>query len=132
VPVSVVVMIVTMILVFVEVPIVTAVSFVPFVIVFEATVWTVPIAGVEVAAFMTGSNPSSAAVRRPSPVTFMPAVVPGDGIPVSADPHEIGCGLCGHNGNDARGGRSADHNTDRYLCFCGNACQQKRRKSGSF
>jgi hypothetical protein len=105
---------------------------VPMMVVVKTAARTVPIASVKAAAFMAGSDPTSASVGRTAPITFVPAVVSGDGIPIAADPHEIRCRLRRHDDNGARRRRRPDLNANRNLRFCGNGCQQERRKRGSF
>ena len=134
--VAVLVAIVTMpmavIFVFVKAAVVANFMFlVPVVVVIEAAVGTVPIAAIEAAAFMPRADPASSRVRRARPITFVPAIVFADRIPVAFDPHEIWRRLRGHDDDGSRGWWRADLNANGNLGLCGCACQQKRRKCGS-
>ena len=123
---------VAVIFMFVVPAIITDTFLIPFMIVIEAATRTIPVTLVEATAFVARANPMSPGVWGPRPITFMPAVVPVDGIPVTANPHEIRARLRGHNGHDTRRRRRADHDSNRDLCFCGNAGQQECGKGGSF
>jgi hypothetical protein len=123
---------VAVIFMFVVPAIITDTFLVPFMIVIEAATGTIPVTLVEATAFVARANPMSPGIGGLRPITFMPAVVPGDGIPVTANPHEIRARLRGHNGDDTRRRRRADHDSNRDLCFCGNAGQQECGKGGSF
>jgi len=105
---------------------------VPMMVVVKAAARAVPIAGIKTAPIVARGNPTSASVRRAAPITFVPAIVSGNRIPITADPHEIGLRLRGHDNDGTRGWRRADLDANRNLRFCGNACQQERRKCGSF
>jgi hypothetical protein len=104
---------------------------IPVMVVVDVAARAVPIARIEATAFMARSNPARSSIGRASPITFMPAIVAADRVPVAANPHEIGCGLRGHDDHGARGWWRADLNADRNLGLCGRACQQKRRKCRS-
>jgi len=124
--VAVVVVIVTMamavIFVFVEAAVIADFVFVvPVVIVSEAAARTVPIAAIEAAAFMPRADPASSRIRWARPITFVPAVVAGDRIPISADPHEIGCGLRGHDDDGRWRWRHANLNANGNLGLRGRA-----------
>src|SRR5690349_5720815 len=97
---------------------------VPVVVMFEAPVWTIPEAAVVAATFMAGSDPARPGIRWTAPVTFMPAIVSGNGIPVTADPDIVGSRLGGHDDDRAQRRWRANLDADRYLSFRGNACQQ--------
>jgi hypothetical protein len=135
-PVSVIVVIVAIpmavIFMFMKTAIVANFAFlIPVMVVVDVAASAVPVARIEATAFMARSNPARSSIGRASPITFMPAIVATDRVPVAANPHEIGCGLRRHDDHGARGWRRADLNADRNLGFCGRACQQKRRKCGS-
>ena len=104
---------------------------VPLVVMVEMSAGTIPVTGIVAAAFMAGNDPVSTGVGRTAPITFMPAVVACNRVPITADPDIVGFGLRGHYDDCARRWRRADLNADRYLSFGRNACQQERGKGGS-
>lgn len=131
--VAIVTMPMAVIFVFVKAPLIANLAFlIPMMVVVKAAARAVPIAGIETAAVVARRNPAGASVRRTAPITFVPAVVAGHGIPIAADPHEIRCGLRGHDNDGTRRGRRADLDPNGNLSFRGRACQQKRRNRGSF
>src|SRR5215471_6187609 len=101
-------------------------------VVVEMAAGAIPVAGVVAATIMARRDPVSAHVRRTAPVAFVPAVMAGNRIPITAHPNIIGGGLhrCYDNGTRRR--RRADLNANRYLSFRRNSCQQKCRNRGSF
>src|ERR1700739_1705554 len=88
---------------------------VPFMVVFETAVWAIPITGIEPLAIMAWADPTRALIRRPAPVASMPAIVSSDRIPVAANPDELGAGLRGDDGDNARFGRRANADANRAL-----------------
>jgi hypothetical protein len=73
--------------------IVVAVVFaVPAMVVLKTAARAIPIAAEKLAAFVAGSDPSGAVIRRASPISGMPAITAGVGIPVSIDPDITGAG----------------------------------------
>jgi len=127
-----VVMIVSMsmaMIVVVLVPAVIAfVIVVPFVTVFNAAMFTFPIAVVEAFSVVARADPASTFIGWPAPIAFMPAIVTSGGIPVAADPDESGSGLRGDNGDNARLGRSANADANRDLRVSGNSEQKHGRQ----
>src|SRR6516225_10720572 len=81
---------------------------------------------------MAWSNPVRAGIGSAAPVAFMPALVPFNGIPVTADPDIVGIRLGGHDDHRARRRWRANLDADRYLSFRGNARQQNGGKGGGF
>src|ERR1700747_2641599 len=77
---------------------------IPVMVVVDVAARAIPIARIEATAFMARSNPARSSVGRASPVTFMPAIVASDRVPVAANPHKVGGGLRGHYDHGARGG----------------------------
>ena len=63
---------------------------IPVMVVIEAAMRTIPVAGVEPAAFMARTDPMRAGVRWTSPISFMPNVTAACGIPVALYPNEFG------------------------------------------
>lgn len=116
VPVSVVMIVVIMISAVVPVVIV-----IPFMIVFEATMGAVPIAGIVASSLVAWTDPVSATIRRAAPIALVPTVVARYWIPIAADPREFGSGLCRNNGDHAWLGRRTNSDSNRDLCFGGNA-----------
>jgi hypothetical protein len=114
-------MAVTVIVVILIAAVIAIVIVVPFMVVFETTVWTIPITGIEPLAIMARADPTRAFIRRPAPIAFMPAIVPSDGIPVAANPDEFGSGLRGDDSDNARRGRRANTDTNRDLRAGGDA-----------
>jgi hypothetical protein len=125
---------VTMTVIFVIVEAAVVANFailIPMMVVVKVAARAVPIAGIETAAIVARSNPTSASVRGTAPITFVPAIVSTHRIPIAFDPHEIGRRLRGHDDDGSRGWWRADLNANGNLGLCGRTCQQKRRKCGS-
>ena len=81
------------IIVITEVPASVAV---PAVIMFKPAVFSLPVTVEESLSVVTRPHPASPWVRRPSPITFMPAIMPSDRIPIALDPLIVGAGLGRH------------------------------------
>ena len=121
---AVVAVIVAMAVIFVPVEAAVIADFVflvPVVIVIEAAARTVPVAAIEAATFMPRADPASSRVRWARPITFVPAIVASDGIPIAVDPHEIGCGLRGHDDDGRWRWRHANLNANGNLGLRGRA-----------
>jgi hypothetical protein len=75
----VVVMIVSMavtVIVVILIPAVVAFMIVvPFMVVFETTVWTIPITCIEPLAIMAWADPARTFIGRPAPIACMPAIM---------------------------------------------------------
>src|SRR5215471_3846842 len=69
---------------------VAVVVVIPVMVVFEPPMRAVPVASVEMAAFVAGPDPVRAGVRRTGPISPVPDVTAIDGIPVAANPNELG------------------------------------------
>src|SRR5579872_4507377 len=59
---------------------------VPAVIVVDSSTAAVPVAGIKLATFVTGSDPAVSFVRRPAPIALMPAVAMSHWIPIPVHP----------------------------------------------
>jgi len=88
---------------------------VPNVIMFKPAVFSLPVTVEESLSVVTRPHPASPWVRRPSPITFMPAIMPSDWIPVTLDPQELGSGGRRQNSNHAGRRRRPDGDPDRDL-----------------
>ena len=98
------------------IPVVVAVvMMIPAVIVLDAPAVSSPVALVELAAFIAGTDPIRAWVRSPSPITLVPLVMVSHRIPVSIDPYIARTGTSGNDANDRRRGRPNSY-SDRNLC----------------
>ena len=94
--------------------VIAVVVVIPMMVVFETSVRTIPVASVEVAAFMARTDPVRASVRRTSPVAFVPNVAAVHGIPVAIHPRIFWPRTDGHNVMAWRW-RRPDLNSDRDL-----------------
>jgi hypothetical protein len=74
---------------------------IPVVPVFESSAIAFPIAAVIPSAFVAGTNPTCAYIRRTGPVSRMPPVVAACGIPIAANPHKFRPGTWGKNTHNA-------------------------------
>src|ERR1700751_2024415 len=111
-----------MVFMFVETAVIANVMFmVPFVVVIHVATRTVPVAFVKTPAFVARADPTGSGIRGPGPVAFMPAVMSGYGIPVTAHPKKVWCGLRGHDNHRTRRWRRGNLNADRNLGFGWNA-----------
>ena len=88
---------------------------VPNVIMFKPAVFSLPVTAIELPPIVMRHHPASTRVRRPSPITFMPAIMPSDRIPVTLDPQELGSGGRRQNSNHAGRRRRPDGDPDRDL-----------------
>jgi hypothetical protein len=113
-----------MVIVIVIAAVIAVMIVVPFMAVFDAAVWTIPIAVIETLAIVARADPASAFIGWKAPIAFVPAIVAFGGIPVTADPHEFGRGLCGNDGDHTRLGWRTDADPDRYLRAGGDTDQQ--------
>ena len=59
---------------------------IPVMVVLEAAVRSVPIAGIEAATFMARSDPARAGIGRAGPVATMPDIMTAYWIPIAVDP----------------------------------------------
>ena len=96
--------------------IIPVVVMVPMVIVFDAAVLAFPIAIKEPFPIVMGVYPASTGVRRPSPITFVPPVVPSHRIPIALHPYEFRAWSWRQNVNHARRRRRANLDANRNLC----------------
>jgi hypothetical protein len=101
---------------------------VPFMTVFNAAMFTFPVAVVEAFSVVARADPASTFIGWLAPIAFMPAIVTSGGIPVAADPDESGSGLHGDDGDNARLGRSANADANRDLRVSGNSGQKHGRQ----
>jgi len=88
---------------------------VPTVIMFNPAVFSLPVTVKESLSVVMRPHPASPWVRRPSPITFMPAIMPSDRIPVALYPHELGSGGRRQNSNHADRRRRPDGDPNRDL-----------------
>jgi hypothetical protein len=114
----------TMVFVIVIAAVIAVMIVVPFMVVFDAAVWTIPIAVIETLAIVARADPASAFIGWKAPIAFVPAIVAFGGIPVTADPHEFGRGLHRNDGDHTRLGWRTDADPNRYLCASGDTDQQ--------
>lgn len=82
--------------------------FVPLVVMFYAAMIAVPITGEELVAIMPRCHPMGARIGRSCPVSFVPLVVSGYGIPVAVYPEVIRSGCNRSDSHDARGWRRSN------------------------
>jgi hypothetical protein len=119
---------VAMIVVIVIAAVIAFMIVIPFMVVLDAAMFAFPIAVVEAFSVVARADPASTFIGWPAPIAFMPAIVTSDGIPVAADPDESGSGLRGHDGDNARFGRSANADANRDLRVSGNSEQKHGRQ----
>jgi hypothetical protein len=91
------------------------VMMIPAMIVLDAPAVSSPVALVELAAFIAGTDPIRTWIRSPSPITPVPLVMVSHRIPVSIDPYKARTWTCRNDANDSRGGRPNSY-SDRNLC----------------
>ena len=65
---------------------------VPFVVVLNPAVFAFPVAVIVPSTLIVRNEPSSPAIGRKSPVTFVPFPMVAHGIPITVDPDIIGTG----------------------------------------
>src|ERR1700739_2411662 len=109
-------------LVVLAIPVMSAFPIViPFMVVFETTVWAIPITGIEPLAIMAWADPMRAFIRRPAPIAFMPAIVSSDRIPVAFDPEKIRTWSrrWGNYHSRRRWRTDSDAHTDLGVCAAG-------------
>jgi len=99
----------------------------PGMIVVYPAMFSIPVAIKESLSIVTGHNPVSAGVWRPTPKAFMPFVVASDRVPVALHPHEFRTGTCRPECNDAGSGRRANSDSNGDLSKNG---QGKEYSSG--
>ena len=88
---------------------------IPIVPVFESSVVAFPIAAIKPSAFVAGTNPTCACIRRTGPVSRMPPIVAVYGIPIAVNPHKFRPRTWGKNTNNAWRWWWTNCDTDRYL-----------------
>jgi hypothetical protein len=111
------VMIMTMVPLMVVTMEIAVVVAVPVMIMLSPPAVSVPIARKIMLSVVTRCNPASSLVWRPSPIAFMPLVVPSQGIPISFHPDEIRIWPCGQNESHPDRGWRSNHYSDRNLRF---------------
>jgi hypothetical protein len=94
---------------------------IPFMAMLETAAIAVPVAVVEKAAFEAWANPAGAGIRSTSPITFMPAVMSVNGIPVAFNPEKIGTRSrrWGNYHSGRRWRTDSDADTDLGVCDVG-------------
>ena len=90
---------------------------IPVVIVFNAAVVSLPVARVISFAIVARGNPTRSLVRWPSPIPFVPFVMPAHRIPITRHPHVLRGGAWGNNGNHPWWRWRSNHDSDRNLGF---------------
>jgi hypothetical protein len=108
----------------VEVPLLIVV---PAVIVFEAAMISVPIAGEKLPPVVVRRYPVCSHIRRASPVTLMPSVMSANRIPVAFYPYEIGTRSHWYDMNYTRGWRGPDSDSNGNLCLHSRSAIEKNR-----
>jgi len=121
-------MAVTVIVVVLVPAVIAFVIVVLFVTVFNAAMFTFPIAVVEAFSVVARADPASTFIGWPAPIAFMPAIVTSGGIPVAADPNEFGPGLCRDDGDNTWFGWRTNTDPNRYLRVSGNTDQKQARQ----
>ena len=106
--------------------VVPLVVFIPAMIVLKTAVFSVPIAGEESSAFITGGDPMRTDVGSASPVTGVPPPVAPVRIPVTVDPDVIRAGSYRPNAQHPGRRRRADLNADSDLGGAIPDCQEER------
>jgi hypothetical protein len=100
----------------VAVPIMVSVAFpVPTVVVFKPATISIPVTEIELRSVVTRRHPSSPRIWWPSPISFMPFVVPSHWIPITVYPHELGAWSWGQNANNTWLRWRTNSDTDRHL-----------------
>jgi len=98
---------------------------VPAMVVVDPAALAFPVAVKESFSVVASRHPAGTFVRRPSPITFVPPVVPAHRIPITRYPHELRAGSLRQNANHASRRRRTDSDSNRNLrCQCGYAAQQ--------
>jgi hypothetical protein len=98
----------------------------PGVIAVYAAVLSFPIALKEPLSIVTGHDPVSSDVRRPSPITIVPFVVVSNRVPIALDPEKVGPGACRAEVNDTRRRRGTNSDSNRHLRECRQGEKQSR------
>ena len=94
---------------------------IPFVVVFNPSVISIPVTGKVLLSVVVRFHPSSTCIWRARIVALMPLVVPSYWIPIAADPHELRTWTCRHNANHTGTRRRTNSNAERDLslrCRC--------------
>jgi lysylphosphatidylglycerol synthetase-like protein (DUF2156 family) len=116
---AVVIVAMTMIIVIVIAAMIAVTIAIPFVIVLEAAVISVPITGIKPLAVVTRADPVGALVGRSAPVAFVPAIVSAHGIPVTINPDEVRARLRGKHSDHTRRWRRTNGDTNHDLSVRG-------------
>jgi hypothetical protein len=88
---------------------------VPMVVMFKPATISIPVTDIELSSVVTRWHPSSPRIRWPSPISFMPFVVPSHWIPITVYPHELGAWSWGQNANNTWLRWRTNSDTDRHL-----------------
>lgn len=103
--------------------IITVVSAIRVVIVFDAAMVAIPVSGEELLAIVTRSDPAGAFIRRTRPIARVPAIAAVHGVLITVYPNVTGTWSCGTDHNDPRRRRRSDANAYANL--------SAQRKSGT-
>lgn len=102
---------------------------IPVVIVFNAAAVSLPVARVISFAIVARRNPTRSLVRWPSPIPFVPFVMPPHRIPITRHPHGFRSRAWRNNGNHPWWRRCPNHDSDRNLGFtCAGQDEQRREQ----
>ena len=99
---------------------------IPVVIVSNAAAVSLPVARVISLAIVARRNPTRSLVRWPSPIPFVPSVMPAHRIPITRHPSVLTSGTWGDNGNLSWRRWCPNHDSDRNLGFtCASQDEQR-------
>ena len=88
--------------------VITVMTMIPVMIVFDPSVASIPITRKIPLSVMVGRNPMRTFIRRPGPISRVPLIVMSDRIPITFHKHEIRPWPGGYHRNHARWRRSTD------------------------
>ncbi len=110
-PVSIAVSVPVMIVVTPAVAVAVSAVTIPTMVMFKAPPVTVPVTGVELAAFIARAHPRGTCVWGPRPIPSVPAIMPADRIPVTVNPVVVRPWCDGAHADVARTRWRADSDT---------------------
>lgn len=119
-------MLLTMIVVVIPPAIAVAIAIpIPVVVMLEPPAVTVPVTAVKLAALITRSDPGSARIRRPGPISTMPPIAMAYGIPVPVHPIIISARRDRTDTHHAGTGWRANSDSHGYLSTVSRRSRQK-------
>jgi len=95
--------------------VITVAIVIPAVVVLKSSSVAIPVPRVELSSLITGTNPNGSFIRRPAPITGMPAVTSALGIPVAIDPYVSWTRRLRSDSHYARRRRRTDVNSYPYI-----------------